>query len=112
MLVVLLHPQQPLASFSVGAMLGGVKHSKDRDGSRDRLGRWFLEYPTWRGRSVGHPFVVSACVADLSGRAKDLFIAANVAEIHRTEIDRTATDARAALRGPRVGAAWKHTLRA
>jgi hypothetical protein len=25
-----LHPQQPLASFSVGAMLGGVKHSKDR----------------------------------------------------------------------------------
>jgi len=51
-------------------------------------------------------------VADLSGRAKDLFIAANVAEIHRTEIDRTATDARAALRGPRVGAAWKHTLRA
>src|SRR5262245_29774959 len=29
-LVALLHPQQPLASFSVGAMLGGVKHSKDR----------------------------------------------------------------------------------
>jgi hypothetical protein len=29
-LVALLHPQQPLASFSVGAMLGGVKHSKYR----------------------------------------------------------------------------------
>src|SRR5438552_2826023 len=26
-LVALLHPQQPLASFLAGAMLGGVKHS-------------------------------------------------------------------------------------
>src|SRR5215472_8730851 len=29
-LVALLHPQQPLASFAVGAMLGGVKRGKDR----------------------------------------------------------------------------------
>src|SRR5215470_6039866 len=31
-LVALLHPQQPLAFFSVGAMLGGrsIKHGKDR----------------------------------------------------------------------------------
>jgi len=31
-LVALLHPQQPLAPFSVGAMLGGrsIKHGKDR----------------------------------------------------------------------------------
>jgi hypothetical protein len=30
-LVALLHPQQPLASFAVGAMLGGksVKHGKE-----------------------------------------------------------------------------------
>jgi hypothetical protein len=30
-LVAVLHPQQPFASFSVGAMLGGnsVKHGKD-----------------------------------------------------------------------------------
>src|SRR5262249_59237205 len=33
-LVALLHPQQPLASFSVGAMLGSVKHSKDRTTDR------------------------------------------------------------------------------
>jgi len=35
-LVALLHPQQPLASFAVGAMLGGksVKHGKD--GATDR----------------------------------------------------------------------------
>src|SRR5215510_1436834 len=33
-LVAILHPQQPLASFSVGAMLGGVKHSKDRTTDR------------------------------------------------------------------------------
>ena len=36
-LVALLHPHQPLASFSVGAMLGGksVKHGKD--GATDRV---------------------------------------------------------------------------
>src|SRR5262249_42289743 len=33
-LVAILHPQQPLASFSVGAMLGGVKYSKDRTTDR------------------------------------------------------------------------------
>ena len=32
-----------------------------------------------------------------------MFVAANVAGIHRTEIDRTATDARATSGGPRVG---------
>src|SRR6516165_12057016 len=40
---------------------------------------------------------------DLFIYAKDLFIAANVAGIHRTEIDRTATDARATSEGSRVG---------
>src|SRR5262249_18755929 len=30
LVLVALLPQQPLASFSVGAMLGGGKHSKDR----------------------------------------------------------------------------------
>jgi hypothetical protein len=33
-LVALLDPQQPLTSFSVGTMLGGVKHSKDRTTDR------------------------------------------------------------------------------
>src|SRR5262249_46382499 len=32
--VALLHPQQPFASFAVGAMLGGVKHGKDRTTDR------------------------------------------------------------------------------
>src|SRR5262245_2425446 len=33
-LLPLLHPQQPLASFAVGAMLGGVKRGKDRTTDR------------------------------------------------------------------------------
>jgi hypothetical protein len=33
-LVAPLHPQQPLASFAVGAMLGGLKHGKDRTTDR------------------------------------------------------------------------------
>ena len=41
------------------------------------------------------PFVVSARPLDLLLCAKDLFVAAKVVGIHRTEIDRTATDARA-----------------
>jgi len=41
------------------------------------------------------PFVVSARPLDLLLCAKRLFVAAKVAGIHRTEIDRTATDARA-----------------
>ena len=50
------------------------------------------------------PLLIAAVpVRDLLLRAKDLFIAAIVAGIHRTEIDRTATDARAASGGPRVG---------
>src|SRR5262249_25451861 len=32
--VALLHPQQPLASLAVDAMLGGVKHGKDRTTDR------------------------------------------------------------------------------
>ena len=38
---------------------------------------------------------------DLFICAKDLFIAATMAGIHRTEIDLTATDARATSGGPR-----------
>jgi hypothetical protein len=33
-LVALLHPQQLLAFFAVGAMLGGVKDGKDRTTDR------------------------------------------------------------------------------
>jgi len=33
-LVAFVHPQQLLASFAVGVMLGGVKHSKDRTTDR------------------------------------------------------------------------------
>src|SRR5262249_42679705 len=46
----------------------------------DRLGRWFSEYSTWRGHSVGHPFVVSARPPDLLDRAKHLLDSANVNE--------------------------------
>src|SRR5262249_59108201 len=64
----------------------GQTQQRPRDGSRDRLGRWFLEYPTWRGRPFGHPFVGSARLAGLSGRAQELVIAAQLAWISPTQV--------------------------
>jgi hypothetical protein len=58
----------------------------------------------WRQPVPLRRFLVApVSVRDLLFRAKDLFIAAIVAGIHRTEIDRTATDARVTSGGPRVG---------
>src|SRR6516225_9285077 len=53
---------------------------RPHDGSPERLDRWFSEYLTWRGHSVGHPFVVSARPPDLLDRAKHLLDSANVNE--------------------------------
>jgi hypothetical protein len=41
---------KPLASFSVGAMLGGVKHSKDR--TTDRAIGWVYDFQNIRHKGA------------------------------------------------------------
>src|SRR5262249_45993430 len=56
-----------------------------------------------RGRAHRSLLVATSPVRDLLIRAKDLFVAANVAGIHRTEIDRTL---RRTLARPREVLGW------
>ena len=56
-----------------------------------------------RGRAHRRLLVATSPVRDLLIRAKHLFVAAKVAGIHRTEIDRSATHARLISGSSRVG---------
>src|SRR5215831_1772220 len=64
-----------------------------------------MSIAAWRSpdRGRAHRSLLVAYVRDLLLCAKDLFVAAKVAGIHRTEIDRSATHARLISGSSRVG---------